>query len=174
MGLGVAPRHIGEVMGVIKAYCTRVGSGPFVTELHDETGERIRKAGHEFGSTTGRPRRTGWLDLPALRYVNMLNGTSQLIITKADVLTCMDHIKICVAYDMNGEHVADLNYHINPETVEPVYQTLPGWTNQDVDLARIGRTNTPINQYIHYIEQATSIKVSMLSLGPERENLFVL
>ena len=127
-GLGIAPSRINEVYGIFKAYCTRVGSGPFPTELFDETGEMLRKVGHEFGATTGRPRRCGWLDLPALKYAIMINGVTQLFMMKADVLNDFEEIKICTHYKLaSGEITEELPFDINQQEVEPVYQTLPGW-----------------------------------------------
>ena len=126
-GLGVAPSHIGKVIGITKAYCTRVGGGPFPTELHDETGEQIRKAGHEFGSTTGRPRRCGWIDLIALNYACMINGVTEIVMTKADVLDEMEEIKACTAYEINGEQQCEIPYQLDDTNVKPVYQSISGW-----------------------------------------------
>ena len=127
-GLGVAPNRIGEVYGIFKAYCTRVGSGPFPTELFDENGEELRKTGHEFGATTGRPRRCGWLDLPALKYAVMINGVTRLIMTKADVLSGFETIKVCTHYQLaNGEQIDYFPYDVDPSIVTPAYKELPGW-----------------------------------------------
>ncbi len=131
-GLGVAPNRIGDVFGIFKAYCTRVGSGPFPTELFDETGRRIRDIGHEYGAVTGRERRCGWIDLVALRYAIMINGVTQLIMMKSDVLDGFDEIKACVAYEIDGKQVTDFPYSLDTVDVKPVYVTLPGW-HTDID-----------------------------------------
>jgi len=162
-GLGVAPSRIGRVIGIFKAYCTRVGSGPFPTELTEEVGEQIRKAGHEFGSTTGRPRRCGWLDLPALKYAVMINGVSELAMMKADVLSGMDTIRLCTHYKVNGQLTDRLPYDISG-AVEPVYTDLPGWG----DLSVNAPLPASLEAYIARIEQATGVPVKLVSLGPDR------
>jgi adenylosuccinate synthase len=126
-GLGVAPKNIGHVIGIFKAYCTRVGSGPFQTELDNETGEELRKIGHEFGATTGRPRRCVWIDLPALKYAIMLNGVSEMVMTKADVLSGFETIYACTHYKYNGEVVDYMPYDINAIKAEPIFEAIPGW-----------------------------------------------
>ena len=127
-GLGIAPSRIGQVYGIFKAYCTRVGEGPFPTELNDEVGERLRKEGHEFGATTGRPRRCGWIDLPALKYAIMINGVTQLIMMKADVLSTFEEINVCTKYKFNNGNISDmLPYDLCTEEIEPVYKTFKGW-----------------------------------------------
>ncbi|MBX2982360.1 MAG: adenylosuccinate synthase [Flavobacteriales bacterium] len=162
-GLGIGPSRIGKVIGIFKAYCTRVGSGPFPTELHDAAGDAIREAGKEFGSTTGRPRRCGWLDLPALRYAVMINGVTELAMMKADVLSGMDTIRVCTSYRIQGKEIDQLPYQI-PDDLEPVYTDLPGWGELDA--------NKPLpataEAYIAYIEQATGIPVRIVSVGPDR------
>lgn len=168
-GLGIAPSRIGEVIGIVKAYCTRVGSGPFPTELKDKTGDRLRKQGLEFGSTTGRPRRCGWLDLPALKYSIMLNGVTQLIITKADVLSGFRELKVCTAYKLNGKTIDYLPFDISDEQIEPVFETLNGW---DEDIAKIhmyDKLPENFKKYIGFIEKETGVKVSIISTGPGRE-----
>ncbi len=162
-GLGVAPNRIGKVVGIFKAYCTRVGSGPFPTELHDETGDAIRKAGHEFGSTTGRPRRCGWLDLPALHYAVMINGITELAMMKSDVLDNMEKVKVCTHYRVNGKLVDRLPYDLVSE-IEPVYEEMEGWGDCDHN------TQLPkaLERYIGRIEQAVGVRVTMVSLGPDR------
>jgi len=162
-GLGVAPSRIGRVIGIFKAYCTRVGSGPFPTELTEETGEQIRQAGHEFGSTTGRPRRCGWLDLPALKYAVMINGVSELAMMKADVLSGMDTIRLCTHYKVNGQLTDRLPYDITG-TVESVYTDLPGWG----DLSVNAPLPASLEAYIARVEQATGVPVKLVSLGPDR------
>ncbi|MCC7502986.1 MAG: adenylosuccinate synthase [Flavobacteriales bacterium] len=162
-GLGVAPSRIGRVIGIFKAYCTRVGSGPFPTELLEETGEQIRQAGREFGSTTGRPRRCGWLDLPALKYAVMINGVSELAMMKADVLSGMETIRVCTHYRVNGQLTDRLPYDITG-TVEPVYTTVPGWGELSVNEA----LPNGLEAYIRTIEAATRVPVKLVSLGPDR------
>ena len=163
-GLGIPPSRIGKVIGIFKAYGTRVGSGPFPTELNDEAGERIRQVGREFGSTTGRPRRCGWLDLPALRYAVMINGITELAMMKADVLSGMGSIKVCTKYRINGKETDRLPYDLD-STVEPIYQEVAGWTNTE------GSTELPpeLSDYVTMIERATGVPVSIVSLGPDRK-----
>jgi adenylosuccinate synthase len=172
-GLGIAPQKIGKVYGIFKAYCTRVGMGPFPTELLDETGTKLRKAGHEYGSTTGRPRRCGWLDLVGLKYSIMLNGVTELIMMKADVLDQFEFIKICVGYEIDGEVVEHFPFELN-DTVKPIYVELPGWKT---DLTKIKDQNEfpeELNNYIHFIEEEMGIPVSIASVGPNREQTIFL
>ncbi len=172
-GLGVAPNKIGDVLGIFKAYCTRVGMGPFPTELLDETGDALRKAGHEYGSTTGRPRRCGWLDLVALKYSVMLNGVTELIMMKADVLDQFDSIKICVGYDIDGVVTEEFPFELN-DSVKPFYVELPGWKT---DLTRIKSQNEfpeELNNYINFIEEEMGIPVTIASVGPNREQTIFL
>ena len=170
-GLGVAPTKIRDVYGISKAYCTRVGSGPFPTELFDDTGERIRKEGAEFGATTGRPRRCGWLDLPALNYTIMLSGTNRLIITKADVLSIFDQIQVCNAYNINGVSVTEMPYDLCTTGVTPEYESLKGWAGTTLNVNEIPDA---LISYLKYIENKTGVKISLLSIGPEREQLIEL
>jgi adenylosuccinate synthase len=173
-GLGVAPRHIGEVYGIFKAYCTRVGSGPFPTELHDEEGERMRKEGNEFGSTTGRPRRCGWLDLPALKYAIMINGVTQLLMMKADVLNIFEEIKVCTQYRMaDGTLTGSLPHDLLAEKVEPVYEVLKGW-NCSLDAAN-GWDGMPaeLHQYVAYLEKALQVPITLVSTGPDRKQTII-
>lgn len=167
-GLGVAPNQIGEVFGIFKAYCTRVGSGPFPTELHDEVGERIRKAGSEFGATTGRPRRCGWIDLPALKYAIMINGVTQLIMTKADVLSEFESIKVCTAYKHKGETIDHLPFDVLDENIEPVYEEIPGWKEDLTGLSEIADIPTELNRYIEYLEGKLETPITIVSVGPDR------
>lgn len=167
-GLGVAPNQIGEVFGIFKAYCTRVGSGPFPTELHDEVGDRIRKAGSEFGATTGRPRRCGWIDLPALKYAIMINGVTQLIMTKADVLSEFDSIKVCTAYKLDGETIDYLPFDVLNENIEPVYEEIPGWKEDLTGLSEISEIPTELNRYIEYLEGKLETPITIVSVGPDR------
>ncbi|QIA07222.1 adenylosuccinate synthase [Draconibacterium halophilum] len=172
-GLGLAPNAIGKVFGIFKAYCTRVGMGPFPTELFDETGEKLRSAGNEFGSTTGRPRRCGWLDLVALKYTCMLNGASELIMMKADVLDDFDTIKVCVGYEIDGEVVEHFPFELD-DHVKPVYVELPGWKT---DLTKIKNQNEfpeELNNYINFIEDEMGIPITVASVGPNREQTILL
>jgi adenylosuccinate synthase len=164
-GLGVAPKNIGEVYGIFKAYSTRVGSGPFPTELLNEEGERLRKQGNEYGSTTGRPRRCGWLDLPSLKYSIMINGVTQLLMMKADVLSIFATIKVCTQYQLsNGQLTDAVPYEIVNEKITPVYTELKGW---QVPLS--GPTLPPeLNQYIAFLEQALCVPITLISTGPDR------
>ncbi len=171
-GLGIAPSKIGEVLGIFKAYCTRVGSGPFPTELDNEIGEEIRRAGHEFGSTTGRPRRTGWLDLVALKYSVMISGVTRLIMTKADVLDAFDEIKVAVAYKVNGKETQQLPFEIN-EPVEPVYKIFKGWKKTISDIRNEEALPLELMTYVRFIEKVTGVPVSIISVGPDREQTII-
>ncbi|MBC5773725.1 adenylosuccinate synthase [Pontibacter sp. KCTC 32443] len=170
-GLGVAPKYITEVYGIFKAYCTRVGSGPFPTELLNEEGEAIRQAGREFGSTTGRPRRCGWVDLPTLKYSIMLNGVTQLNMMKADVLTDFDTIKVCTHYKLpSGEITDKLPHSLEIEGLEPIYEELPGWK---VDLNKIVSTEElpeAFQNYLTYIESHLNVPITIVSVGPDRKS----
>lgn len=167
-GLGVAPSKIGEVYGIFKAYCTRVGSGPFPTELENETGELIRKAGNEFGATTGRPRRCGWLDLPALKYTIMLNGVTKLIMTKPDVLSGFSAIKVCTHYKFQGKQIDYMPYDIVTEKAEPVYTELPGWTLPEDGVHEISDLPASLSSYIDFLEAHLGVPVVIVSVGPDR------
>lgn len=167
-GLGVAPNRINDVFGIFKAYCTRVGSGPFPTELNDATGEELRAKGHEFGATTGRPRRCGWLDLPALKYAIDINGVTQLIMMKADVLSGFDTIKVCTTYKYRGELVDHLPYKIEDHLVEPVYEELPGWSEDITSCRSEDEMPASLRSYIDYIEKHTGVPVKVVSVGPDR------
>lgn len=167
-GLGVAPRHIGEVFGIFKAYSTRVGSGPFPTELLDEQGELMRKEGNEFGSTTGRPRRCGWIDLPSLKYSIMINGVTQLFMMKADVLSVFPVIKACTAYKLKDGTITDmLPYEFVHDKLTPVYTEMPGW---NTDITRIDEHSIPaqLNNYIEFLEKELRVPITILSTGPDR------
>ena len=168
-GLGIAPNRIGNVIGIFKAYCTRVGSGPFPTELENETGEKIRQIGREFGSTTGRARRTGWLDIPALKYAVMINGVTELMMMKADVLSDFEAIEVCTHYNYNGKVIDYLPYNIDPAYLSPVTTTLKGW---HVDLTNIDskeKLPTELLAYIDFIEKHTETPISIVSVGPDRK-----
>ncbi len=167
-GLGVAPSHIGEVYGIFKAYSTRVGSGPFPTELLDEEGEKMRKEGNEFGSTTGRPRRCGWIDLPSLKYSIMINGVTQLLMMKADVLNIFPIIKICTKYKLsNGTITETVPYELVNEKIEPIYIEIKGWLTS---LEGITESKMPqeLAQYIDFLEKALGVPITLLSTGPDR------
>lgn len=166
-GLGLPPSRIGRVIGIFKAYCTRVGSGPFPTELLDETGEAMRKQGNEFGSTTGRPRRCGWLDLPALKYAIMLNGVTELVMMKADVLNIFDELKVCTHYNTSEGVVSEVPFDLNDERISPVYKSMPCWK----DYVWNGSDEMPdsLAEYIQFIEAETGIPVTLVSVGPDRK-----
>jgi adenylosuccinate synthase len=167
-GLGVAPRHIGEVYGIFKAYSTRVGSGPFPTELLDDEGDLMRKEGNEFGSTTGRPRRCGWLDIPSLKYSIMINGVTQLLMMKADVLSVFPTIKVCTQYQLANGTITDMvPYEVVREKIIPIYKELKGW---DVSLKGISKENLPaeLNQYIKFLETELCVPITLVSTGPDR------
>lgn len=167
-GLGIAPNRIGKVFGIFKAYCTRVGGGPFPTELHDETGEKLRQHGHEFGATTGRARRTGWIDIPALKYAIMLNGVTDLIMMKADVLDTFESIQVCTHYDYEGEKIDYMPYDINTIQPKPILEERKGW-NQDVTgIRRKEEIPTELQNYINYLEQILEVPIKYLSVGPDR------
>src|SRR5688572_7769558 len=167
-GLGIAPRNIGEVYGIFKAYSTRVGSGPFPTELLDEQGEQMRKQGNEFGSTTGRPRRCGWIDLPSLKYSIMINGVTQLLMMKADVLSIFSTIKVCTNYQLIDGTVTDmLPYELINQKITPIYTELKGW---NTTLANISGKSMPLelSQYIDFLEDGLEVPITLISTGPDR------
>ncbi len=172
-GLGVAPNKIGEVIGIFKAYCTRVGSGPFPTELHDADGELMRKEGNEFGATTGRPRRCGWIDLPALKYAIMINGVTQLNMTKADVLSVFEEIKICTHYNYEGEKIDYLPYDVNSENLSPVYKTVAGWKKDLTNLHDEELFPLELSAYIALLENELNVPITVVSVGPNRNQTIV-
>jgi adenylosuccinate synthase len=168
-GLGIAPRHIGNVFGIFKAYCTRVGGGPFPTELNNEEGETLRKVGNEFGSTTGRPRRCGWIDLPALKYAIMLNGVTQLLMMKADVLNLFKEIKVCTHYKLkNGKLTNILPYDVMEEDITPVYVTKKGWNRGLEGISNFGDLPAELLEYISFLESELHVPVKVVSVGPDR------
>ena len=171
-GLGVAPTKIGDVYGIFKAYCTRVGSGPFPTELFDETGKELRRIGHEFGAVTGRPRRCGWLDLVALKYAVMVDGVTQLIMMKSDVMNDFDTIKVATAYRVNGELVEHFPYEVN-DSVEPVYTEFKGWKCDICKVRHYDDFPVEFKQYVEFIEQQTGVPVKIISVGPDRDETIV-
>ncbi len=169
VGLGLAPHKIGKVIGIFKAYCTRVGAGPFPTELHDEIGEAIRKEGREFGATTGRPRRCGWLDLPALKYAIMLNGVDELFMMKADVLSIVDEIQVCTQYKLADGTITDkMPYCLISEPVEPVYKTFVGWKDKLREAKNFNDLPESLKQYVKFIENEVKVPITLISVGPDR------
>ena len=168
-GLGVAPNKIGEVFGIFKAYCTRVGSGPFPTELFDETGRTIRDLGHEYGAVTGRERRCGWIDLVALKYSIMLNGVTQLIMMKSDVLDGFDEIKACVAYEIDGERVTEFPFSIEEDKITPEYVTLPGWKTDMTGMKSEDEFPEAFKNYVNFLEKELQTPITIVSIGPDRE-----
>ncbi|MDR1130270.1 MAG: adenylosuccinate synthase [Prevotellaceae bacterium] len=167
-GLGIAPQLTGEVFGIFKAYCTRVGSGPFPTEQINETGERLRNIGHEYGATTGRPRRTGWLDLVALKYAVMIDGATQLIMTKADVMDSFDTLKVAVAYEINGVQTDEFPYELN-DSIKPVYKEFKGWKTPISSIRTYDDLPAELREYIGFIETETGVPVKIVSVGPNRD-----
>ena len=167
-GLGVAPNQIGDVFGIFKAYTTRVGSGPFPTELFDEVGETMGRVGNEFGATTGRPRRCGWLDLVALKYAVRVNGVTQLMMMKGDVLSGFDTLKICTQYKYKGEVIDHLPYNIEPENVEPVYSEMKGWEEDLTKMKGDEQLPKELNAYIEFLEKELNVPIKIVSVGPDR------
>ncbi len=167
-GLGVAPSKIGNVIGIFKAYCTRVGSGPFPTELDDEVGERIRQEGREFGSTTGRPRRCGWIDLPAMKYAIMINGVTELAMMKADVLDKFDTIRACTKYKVDGVEMDYLPYDIDTVEIEPIYEDIKGWQEDLTKLTSYSTAPQALKDYVTYLERHLEVKITTVSVGPDR------
>jgi adenylosuccinate synthase len=167
-GLGVAPGNIGEVFGIFKAYATRVGSGPFPTELFDDYGETMGRVGNEFGATTGRPRRCGWLDLVALKYAVQVNGVTQLMMMKGDVLSGFDKLKVCTAYNYKGDVIAHLPYNIEPENVTPIYTEMKGWKEDLTKMRRVDQFPAALNEYIDFLEKELEVPIKIVSVGPDR------
>ncbi len=168
-GLGVAPNRIGEVIGIFKAYCTRVGSGPFPTELDNAVGENIRQIGHEFGATTGRDRRCGWIDLPALKYAIMINGATQLSMMKADVLDTFEEIEVCTHYDIDGKMYDYFPYDINSLNIKPVYKKIKGWKTDLTGLTDMDNAPKEFMDYITYLEGELNVPITIVSVGPDRK-----
>jgi adenylosuccinate synthase len=171
-GLGIAPNKIGKVYGIFKAYCTRVGSGPFPTELHDATGQKLRDVGHEYGSTTGRPRRCGWLDLVALKYAIMINGVTELIMMKADVMDEFETISVCTHYKIDGQLTEDFPYELN-DSVEPIYKSLAGWKAPLTGITKEKDFPKELNDYISYLEAELHVPITIVSVGPNRSQTIV-
>ena len=173
-GLGVAPQKIREVLGVTKAYCTRVGGGPFPTELENETGEKLRTIGSEFGATTGRPRRCGWIDLVALKYCCMINGVTQVVMTKADVLDSFETLEVCTAYNINGNEETEVPFQMMKVNIKPVYQPFAGWHTDSTAIQNAANVPAAMSTYISFINQYIHAPVKYISNGPGREQIIVL
>ncbi|BAG83667.1 MAG: adenylosuccinate synthase [Candidatus Azobacteroides pseudotrichonymphae] len=171
-GLGVAPAKIGDVFGIFKAYCTRVGSGPFPTELSDEIGEKLRNIGNEYGSITKRPRRCGWIDLVALRYAVMINGVTQLIMMKSDVLDTFDTVKACIAYEVNGQKMEDFPFEIG-SSVKPIYTELVGWKTNMTKIKSENEFPKAFKDYLLFLEESLGVSIKIVSLGPDREQTII-
>lgn len=175
IGTGVAPTAIDMVIGITKAYCTRVGGGPFPTEAHDESGEDLRKRGNEFGAVTGRPRRTGWLDLPLLRYAGMINGISWLVVTKLDVLDHLSEIPVCVGYKINGKATEEIPAQAcGYDKIECVYKKMPGWKTSTQDAREQSALPKQAREYLAFIEKETGAQVGMVSTGPDRNQTIMV
>lgn len=173
-GLGVAPRRIGDVYGIFKAYCTRVGSGPFPTELHDETGKKIRDLGHEYGAVTGRERRCGWIDLVALRYAIMINGVTKLIMMKSDVLDGFETVKACTAYRIGSEVTDRFPFEVNTLPIEPVYTEFPGWKQDMTSMTSPEQFPAEFKAYLAFLEKELGVPVCIVSVGPDRSQTIEL
>lgn len=173
-GLGVAPQKIRDVLGVSKAYCTRVGSGPFPTELEDETGEKLRNIGNEFGATTGRPRRCGWMDLVALDYACMLNGVTKLVMTKADVLDAFETLKICTSYNINGRETTEVPFQMNHSAIVPHYEEFDGWNQDTTGIKEAGLLPEAMKTYVKYINEKLGVNVAYISNGPGRDQIITM
>ncbi|MEE4213765.1 MAG: adenylosuccinate synthase, partial [Bacteroidales bacterium] len=171
-GTGISPKKIAEIFGTFKAYCTRVGGGPFPTELYNDTGQKLRDSGNEYGSTTGRSRRCGWLDLPALKYSCMINGVTSLFMTKADVLTGFDRIKVCTAYSINNKYVEELPYNTDAD-IQPVYKEMKGWDEDISGIRSYDKLPAALRDYIDFIEKETGIPVNIVSVGPDRSETII-
>lgn len=170
-GLGIAPQKIRDVIGVTKAYCTRVGSGPFPTELHDATGEELRRIGNEFGATTGRPRRCGWIDLVALNFACMVNGVTKLVMTKADVLDAFEELKVCTSYVVNGEKTTQVPFQMTRVAIEPEWKSFKGWKQDVTALKSAAELPEVMKEYVAFINEYLGVKVAYISNGPGRDQL---
>ena len=168
-GLGLAPNKMDDVLGIFKAYVTRVGSGPFPTELFDADGETLAKQGNEFGATTGRPRRCGWLDIPALKYAININGVTKLMMMKADVLSGFDTLKICTSYNYRGQEISHMPYKIDPDLLEPIYEEVPGWGKDLTGCTSEVEFPESLKAYIKYIEDKVGVPITLVSVGPDRK-----
>ncbi len=170
-GLGIAPQKINDVIGVTKAYCTRVGGGPFPTELHDATGEALRKIGSEFGATTGRPRRCGWIDLVALNFACMINGVTKIVMTKADVLDAFEELKVCTAYQVNGAETREVPFQMGRVKIEPKLQSFKGWNTDTTAIKKQESLPDAMHQYVAFINEYLSVNTKYISNGPGRDQL---
>lgn len=170
-GLGIAPQHIRDVYGVTKAYCTRVGGGPFPTELEDATGEELRKIGNEFGATTGRPRRCGWIDLVALKFACMVNGVTKIVMTKADVLDAFSELQVCTSYKINGKETDQIPFRLDKAPLEPVYRKFPGWDTPSFSAKSAAELPATMNTYVAFINEYLGVNVHYISNGPGRDQL---
>ena len=170
-GLGVAPQKIKDVIGVTKAYCTRVGGGPFPTELENETGEELRRIGNEFGATTGRPRRCGWIDLVALQFACMINGVTKIVMTKADVLDAFKELQVCTGYKINGKECNEIPFRLDRVQVEPVYKTFPGWNMSSGSVKSFKELPANMKSYVEFINQYLGVKINFISNGPGRQQI---
>ncbi len=173
-GLGVAPQKIRDVIGITKAYCTRVGSGPFPTELDNETGEQLRKIGSEFGATTGRPRRCGWMDLVSLKFACMINGVTKIVMTKADVLDSFQELQMCTAYEVNGNEVKEIPFQLAKLNVTPIYKSFMGWHKDTTKILSEEKLPESMQFYVEFINKYLGVNVKYISNGPEREQLIIL
>jgi len=170
-GLGIAPQKIRDIIGVTKAYCTRVGSGPFPTELNDATGEELRKLGSEFGATTGRPRRCGWIDLVALKYACMINGVTKVIMTKADILDNFKELEVCTAYNIGGKELQEVPFQMMHKNIVPVLKSFSGWNCNTIAAKTVAELPEKMKTYVNYINQYIGVNVSHISNGPGREQI---
>lgn len=173
-GLGIAPQQIKDVIGVTKAYCTRVGGGPFPTELENETGEELRKIGNEFGATTGRPRRCGWIDLVALRFACMVNGVTKIVMTKADVLDAFKELEVCTSYLINGKETAEVPFRLDRQPVTPLYKKFPGWDTASSAAKTAEELPDTMNTYVAFINEYLGVNVHYISNGPGREQIIAV
>ena len=170
-GLGIAPSAVGRVFGITKAYCTRVGAGPFPTELFDETGKRLCELGHEYGATTGRPRRCGWIDLPALRYACMINGVTDLFVTKPDVMNDFDTVNMCTHYEINGERTDEIPFEYNTADIRPLLTPFPGWKQDLNGITDYAKLPEKLRSYLDTIEQQTGVRIAAVSISPDRKDV---
>ena len=173
-GLGISPTKINRVLGVTKAYCTRVGSGPFPTELDNEIGEELRKLGSEFGATTGRPRRCGWIDLIALKFACMINGVTDIVMTKADVLDTIDELNVCTSYNIDGKETVEVPYQMNKMKIEPIYKNFPGWKVDSTKINDATFLPEKMSTYIKFITEFTGAPIKYVSNGPGRDQIICL
>ncbi|NRA39861.1 MAG: adenylosuccinate synthetase, partial [Planctomycetes bacterium] len=173
-GCGLSHKSLGEIIGIVKAYTTRVGAGPFPTELHEEEGEDLRQRGGEFGATTGRPRRCGWLDLVVIGYASRLNGMDTIALTKLDVLSNGKDIPVCVAYELNGEQIETIPANLDDlAEAKPIYETLPGWSEDITGCRSFAELPQNAQDYVRYVEERTGVRVGYIGVGPDREETIV-